>query len=730
MRTNKIKSTTTFTLIFLLLIIATSFCHQIDFVEHMFGATNINSITGNGQLTAAFSKEGILTVLRFPSATHFNHINYKTAIIPSNSEHHARELPRLGAARSMGSFGAIYYEEENEKGFSELYGEGWKHNQYYLSDESPVIVTEYKNAQLNIHITSHFFVHPEMNLLVEHFSIEKGSALKKLKFYFYENLSPSKNKKEFSPLSDWKNEERNDFAAYYDLKNNSIVHFVPKEKKSFIPSDGKDNFVDFIHGNYGNGYYFSIAGDFTPSSFQIGNDEETECKKGKMYKIPSALLEAERGELSKSTYAFCQVNAVMEREIQSKDESFTIFISAAENMHDATKLIGEARKEGFFVLEREAEKYWGKWLSKAKLPSAPDSVVKIAKRSLITLKIYQDKEKGSIVASASTQPPYFLDWPRDGSFANYALEIAGYADMVTKHNLFYVSVQRKAKKSALVREGLAGSFAMNYYSDGMEGGPIAFEIDETALPVWSLAEHIKFLQGGKENYARMVYPAIKKAVEVLYDCWDEGKKLPCPASVDDDPNLTQSMHSAFSVYLGMKEGLEIAKMMKDMEVIKKWGKRLEELKKGILKNYYHQDKNYFSGGEGNSFDTYGGVIYPEPIFPIDDDKIKGHADYLYENLLTFLNPKSGGTFCYIEHLFCALGIAWRKEPEKLNKLKQLFERFSKETPTPETHHFGEVFAAVDADGDGILDSFENRVGIPIIGGASLYYLASMFIYNP
>ena len=56
--------------------------------ESMFGPTNINGVAGNGRLAAGFSRQGELTVLRWPTPSNYDHMSYLT------SDFYA---PRMGA---------------------------------------------------------------------------------------------------------------------------------------------------------------------------------------------------------------------------------------------------------------------------------------------------------------------------------------------------------------------------------------------------------------------------------------------------------------------------------------------------------------------------------------------------------------------------------------------------------------------------------------------------------
>src|SRR5262249_51882881 len=68
-------------------------------VELELGATNVNAALGNGRLTAAFSKCGELTVLKWPGPSYYNQLDYLTSNAPD-----ARLQPHLGALDDQGAF--------------------------------------------------------------------------------------------------------------------------------------------------------------------------------------------------------------------------------------------------------------------------------------------------------------------------------------------------------------------------------------------------------------------------------------------------------------------------------------------------------------------------------------------------------------------------------------------------------------------------------------------------
>jgi len=349
-----------------------------------------------------------------------------------------------------------------------------------------------------------------------------------------------------------------------------------------------------------------------------------------------------------------------------------------------------------------------------------EQIIKVCKRTLLTILVGTDKKTASIVASISTQPPYAEDWPRDGSFINLALDYAGFTDLVTKHNYFYKKVQRQKA----TKKFPAGSFAMNYYSDGVAGGFIPFEIDEVGLAVWTMYEHTKFLSGSeRKKYLEKIYPAIKLGADVFLNCVDQKNYLQCKANEDDNASLTQGLQGAITGFLALKAAILAGQETgEDYGHIWRWKERQKELQQAIIINFFKDGK--FNGSSSSW------VIYPAEFLAKEDEKIISFADNLFTEVEQTLNKENAGD-SYIEKKLLALAFLYNKNSaakEKSKKLEELIKKFFAEVPTPDTQHFGEVFVTGDFNKDKILE-FENRVAVPHLWTASLAYLVAAMYYG-
>ncbi|MFO0750551.1 MAG: hypothetical protein U1F43_33510 [Myxococcota bacterium] len=83
---------------------------------------------------------------------------------------------------------------------------------------------------------------------------------------------------------------------------------------------------------------------------------------------------------------------------------------------------------------------WATETSAIRWPSSP-TLRAASERALTNLLMAQDRHTGAIVASVARQPPYALDWPRDGAFFDYALDLAGLPERATKHARYTMTTQ-------------------------------------------------------------------------------------------------------------------------------------------------------------------------------------------------------------------------------------------------------------------------------------------------
>ncbi|MFY9615250.1 MAG: hypothetical protein WAT58_07595, partial [Candidatus Dormiibacterota bacterium] len=324
--------------------------------------------------------------------------------------------------------------------------------------------------------------------------------------------------------------------------------------------------------------------------------------------------------------------------------------------------LGRARAQSFEATLAAVQADWRAWLSRTVLPrSADPRVVEVAKRSLITLRLAIVPQTGAIVASSDTQGPYGEDWIRDGAFLNEVLDLNGFSEAVTRHNLFYTRVQTTTTNPSPIRP--PGNWPMASYGDGVDGAPIPWEIDETGLGAWTLWHHATFLSdpSARAAYLQAVYPTITLAANWLIQCKDPTNGFQCTASEDDNYTPSQSLHGAETVYLGLQSAIAAAAAMGDASAaVGQWKTRLDELTAAIDGLYDAASQSYRESGNlpnGYNVDYGDGgwLLWPVAFRPYNEPKMIGEANQVDKSMGTSLASNRGQ---YEAKALLGLAYAW------------------------------------------------------------------------
>ncbi|HDH96396.1 MAG TPA: hypothetical protein ENF73_01555 [Proteobacteria bacterium] len=465
-----------------------------DFIEKMLGPPNINGIVGNGQLLAGISARGELTLLRWPNPSFYDQVRYFTV---------SRELPRFGAKENYGSFAGVVVQDAGGKTTIWLRDDPWVCTQNYPESHSAALVTECVHPDLGIGVEQRDFVVPHDDVLVRRYLITRGpQSPDVVGFIYFENMAPCTDKIPFAPVYDWLLDPLNDFGLVYVGDRGALLHFKPYGESTppeTLPADPYA--IDAMYP--GGGVFIAIGSDRTPSSHQCGIEDAESGSSADAY------ICSQNGWLlnNDSCTGRCTGALAFDLDPAATEQEIDILIALSDGAQPALGLLDEYRTRPAPELEAEADEYWQDWIDGIPMPDADDDrLLFVCKRGLIAIKQLTYERTGAIMAAASTQPPYAEDWPRDGAFINYALDLAGLYDMVESHNAFYLSVQRDS-----------GTLGMCYYADGMVAGPIPFEIDEIAFIVWTWWLHSRFIEDPNERleYLSAVYRGIKRAAEFL-----------------------------------------------------------------------------------------------------------------------------------------------------------------------------------------------------------------------
>lgn len=401
-------------------------------------------------------------------------------------------------------------------------------------------------------------------------------------------------------------------------------------------------------------------------------------------------------------------------------------------------------------IAEEAEEAVTAWLEGVALPqSLPPRVRAVARRALLNLRVGTDAETGAIVASPSRQPPYGLDWPRDGAFFNAALEVAGLSELAGRRADLYLQWQRA--EPALPVPVLdqpppvdpstgrsdtypAGAWEMNYYPDGMTGGIFRFEIDNTAFALWLVLAHVGALPPAEvPSYLQQRWTPIERAAALLARWRDPATGLQAPAQEDDNPGYTQTLHGAVTVFGALDLAARAARAAGKEREARDWGFRACELRSAILDLLYDEEAGRFTMDPGRPFDPARAplgpgawLVWPMRVLPWDDPRIRpevlGQLDAIEP---TVALQTEGGS--YFMKNTASAALAFGSDPVIGPRVRAMLETIAERHATPDTLHFGEV---VIFDGPSEARVASQRVATPHLWEGILFYLTAMALEQP
>ncbi|HJL19963.1 MAG TPA: hypothetical protein RMH99_30140 [Sandaracinaceae bacterium LLY-WYZ-13_1] len=468
---------------------------------------------------------------------------------------------------------------------------------------------------------------------------------------------------------------------------------------------------------------------------------------GWTHEAADALADAADGELSGSPIAADEVNEALRTPLtfEAGVAEARVVLGAGATLADARAALDAADPA---TVAAASDAALDEWLAGIRLPeSSPARVREVARRSMINLRVGTDAGTGAVVASISRQPPYGLDWPRDGAFFNVAFDVSGQHALVAERNALYGEWQRDepVRPTLLVdpdpppppgggraRDYPADAWEMNYYADGEVGGLFRFEIDNTAFVLWAIVAHAGWSED-PEGYLRARWDTIRRAADLLVAWRDAETGLHWPAQEDDHAAYTQTLNGAVPVYGGLEMAARAARLLGEDEAVARWERRAAEVRRGILTHLWDEDAERFvkevdgtarpdaSGPTG----TTAWLVWPARVLPFDDPRVRSQL----ESDLSFIEPQIrletvGGQ--YFMKNTVSFGLTLGREPVFADRLAGLRDAIA-ETHATGTGHFGECMRTVEVAGTPVASQ---RVANPHLWEGALFYLTAMAMEDP
>ncbi|MBW3561594.1 MAG: hypothetical protein KY437_03775 [Actinobacteria bacterium] len=673
----------------------------------IYGPTDINAQTSNARMAVALNDEGSITVLRWPRPSFYDQIKYRTS---------SRDLDRFGALVNEGAFLGLAVDTGD--GFATTWLRDMPDiSQRHPDDRNDVVETTYADPDLGLRVTVRDVTAVDLDVLAREVTVTRtaGSPAQAVRLVAFENLNLVYTKVAYVPGRDWCSEELNVDTATYDVDADAIVHHA----SGVDESTGEPSSV-------------AVAMAFAGASdqHQVGGDahEGTALPAGKAPgPTQDAYEDAADGELNGGSSYEGQTTGALTADLDLTDgsDTRTVLFAGAPDTAGVLEVLDQARAHSVDDLVADKRAWFEDLLSDAPLPVTEDpAVLALANRALVTLVSVYDRGSGAIVASIATQSPYGEDWPRDGAFFDHALDLIGRNGWVDTRVRWYASLQSKGELGTdnpfadLYQQAVVppGNWAMNYYADGVVGGPIPWEIDETGYTLWLFWDH--YAATGDPQDLRDVYPAIRRAADFLTDCVDPTTGLQCYAIEDDNPQPRQTIHGAGPVWLGLDSAVKAAEVLGETADAERWTSRREELRTAIEGELY-TDGSY---GGGN-----GVIVWPVCFHPYDHERFEpSQYDAIWGRLApTFEEPQPGDPQAglYESKGLIALVKAQRDDPVRLAQVRRGLTWIAEHHAEPGTHIMGEEWLTEDGE-------VVSTVSQPHVWEQILFYLASLEAWPP
>ena len=171
------------------------------------------------------------------------------------------------------------------------------------------------------------------------------------------------------------------------------------------------------------------------------------------------------------------------------------------------------------------------------LEGLPAEIRSQADRSLAILRTQIDNRGGILAANdsdimRSNRATYSYVWPRDGALVAAILDRVGEHDLARRYHEFSASLLTSRLPFFLQKYNADGTLGATWHPWTFDGAPvIPFQIDETALTVWSIWRHAKatedigWLKGKWTGLIKPMSDFLAAGPSAGYDLWEERRGI-------------------------------------------------------------------------------------------------------------------------------------------------------------------------------------------------------------
>jgi hypothetical protein len=571
--------------------------------------------------------------------------------------------------------------------------------------------------------------------------------------------------------------------------------------------------VDALDARYGEGVYAYIGADPAPAQVQAGLEDDGFCEsldtfienvadlqssgltlpinpgiarvfrcpdairgdvvpRARMWtrSPPSAWSDAQDGTLSGNPVAAWRSDAAMRVPVTLDamgDGEARLFIALGATAAEARTRYAAARAMTADAVEAADGAAWTAHAAEFTVPRAPMRIAEAdraridaaSRRALLHVVNGSDAVTGMIVASIARQAPYGLDWPRDGAFFDYALDVAGAHARTTRRLAWALPLARRepvlpSQIFALTdpappldprtrtRQYPEAAWEMNYYNNGAMGGFFRFEIDNTAWMIWSAAAHVAFVPAAdRRRLADGYWEPVRRSADLLA-AWRDGRTgLNAPANEDDNAAFTATLHGGTATFAALEASARLARFTAHDADAVRWERRAAELRDALVRTFYNDTERRFvndvtgaaaSNPGSSALGATAWLVWPARLLPYSDPRVARQVRLDLEQVLAALRGDpgtDGGAYLTKTTLSAAAFLAGGGDPTVAPLLDEAVTRLARDVIDGDTQTMGEVFINV-RDASGAVVRRENRVSIPHLWEATLFELTVAAMSDP
>lgn len=668
-----------------------------------YGPTDISAVTGNGGLSVAENEAATITVLKWPSPSFYDQIKYRTT---------DRAEPRFGALPNEGAFLGLAWRRAPDQDWDFAWLRSWSSTQRFADDDNDEIVTTFRRRSVGLTVIVRDVVAGTNDHLYRHVTVTRSgdSSARRVRVISFANFNPVFSKTAQSPTDDWCTEEDNDDGATFVTGADAVVAV----RSGTDASSGADS-----------GAALAMGFATESNGHQVGPDTFAGADAGDSQ---SAYADSADGQLTGNNEATGQVDSAVADDLDLRSRrsgSTTAIITAAFTRREVVSALRHARSRPAAEIRRAKNRWWRAWLRTGVLPKgAPDAVVRLAKRSLITLRQVTDVQRSMVVASIATQAPYGLDWIRNGLYVNRALHRAGHPDIVEDHSVRYGQLQSTAANPPQGQPATpAGNWAHNYYADGVAGGPLSYTIDQTGYGIWTLWDHYDQTEDFDYLKLESIYGKIQRAAHYLSDppplgCIDPATNLQCAANEGDNEALTITLVGAQAVWAGLDAAASAALARGGADAEEnagKWGGRRDELAGAIDANFFIAECSCYT----QDYEVGGAFLWPVGYLPYGSAESDAQAAVNYQHMAGVLSGEvTVGR--YESKMLLGNAFAWAGS-DQLAKVRRGLLWVARVPTTERTDLLGEAWMVYPPEGGRVT----TMVSQPHAPSHAMFYLAAL-----